>query len=324
MKVKNYLLIFALSFSLFACGTNLSGVQTPVPTLTPLTGVETALATSTPFVEELASFTPYPTFTSPTIAPEVTDKPTDFSPILYGGNLYGSEFFLLVGGVSRDAWLTPEESVARFSGEVTYSLNTMTQQSKYFVWGKMPKLSPSCKIYTIGIDAGLDEAGFVGVVDGWDVVKRDVAALSDDEEYYQQAVTDWLIGEGVTAPQIGSLQILRVDIKGDGTDEVFLAASHLDGSQHTTKVGDYSIVLMRKVVGNFVLTVPLLEDIYTSQQEEITFPQTYSIANFIDLNRDGVLEVVVDVQKWEGFGAVVYQINDQEVTQVLKTITCSL
>lgn len=323
MKEKKFLLIFALSLSMFSCGTNLSGIHPPVPTLTPLAGMETAWATSTPFVEDIASSTPLPAFTSSTIVPELTEKPTNFSPVLYGEKLYDSEFFLLVGGVSRDAWLTPDESVARFSGKVTYSLNTMAQKSKYFVWGNAPEFSSPCKIYTLSTDARLDEAGFVGVVDGWDVTKRDVAILSDNGEYYQQAVTDWLIGEGVTAPQIGSLQILRVDIEGDGTDEVFLDASHLDASQHTTEAGDYSIVLMRKVVGNFVLTIPLINDIYTSQQEEITFPQIYSIANFIDLNQDGVLEVVIDVQKWEGYGAIVYQIDDQEVTQVLKTITCS-
>lgn len=48
------------------------------------------------------------------------------------------------------------------------------------------------------------------------------------------------------------------------------------------------------------------------------FPRTYSIANFIDLNQDGVLEVVVDIQRWEGFGASVYQISGQNVIQTLK------
>ena len=48
--------------------------------------------------------------------------------------------------------------------------------------------------------------------------------------------------------------------------------------------------------------------------------KTYSIgiANFIDLNQDGVLEVVVDIQRWEGSGAAVYQVEDRTVTQVLK------
>jgi hypothetical protein len=50
----------------------------------------------------------------------------------------------------------------------------------------------------------------------------------------------------------------------------------------------------------------------------MTYPRTYSLANFIDLNQDGVLEVVVGFEKWEGFGAMVYQVNAQELTQALQ------
>jgi hypothetical protein len=92
----------------------------------------------------------------------------------------------------------------------------------------------------------------------------------------------------------------------------------LDESQHTTKAGDYSVVLMRKVIGNETATIPLAADFYISQEPEITYPRTYSIGNMVDLNQDGVMEVVVDIQKWEGFGAIVYQINGQNVTEALR------
>jgi hypothetical protein len=205
----------------------------------------------------------------------------------------------------------------RFSGEVTYSLSNMTQEAKYFLWGKAPELSWTCKMYTIGTDAGLNEGGFVGVVDGWTVTKRDVAELSADGEFYQQVVIDWLTGEGVSDPQIASLYVYRVDLEGDGSDEIFISASHLDDSQHTTKAGDYSIILMRKVIGNNAITDLVVGDVYDSKDQEITYPRTYSLANFIDLNQDGVLEVVVSFQKWEGFGASVFQIDGQDVTQTL-------
>jgi hypothetical protein len=35
------------------------------------------------------------------------------------------------------------------------------------------------------------------------------------------------------------------------------------------------------------------------------------------LNQDGILEVVVAYQKWEGFGASVYQAAGRELRQVL-------
>ena len=248
---------------------------------------------------------------------EVLEKPVGFSPVLYGGKQYDSTFFLLLGGVGRDEWLTPDESLARFSGEVTYSLHSQTQAAKYFLWGETPEFSQTCGVYTIGTEASLDEGGFVAVADGWPIMKRETTELSDEAKFYQEAVFNWLAAQGVTAPQSGTLQVLRVDLENDGTDEIFISATHLDESQHLTRAGDYSIVLMRKVIGNEVVTELVVGDVYASRNDELTYPRTYTIANFIDLDQDGILEVAVAYQKWEGFGASIHQVAGPEVWQVL-------
>ncbi len=276
----------------------------PLPTVTP--GLLPA-QTSRP--EELPSQTP---------TTEVAAM--DFSPVVYAERYDANTFFLLLGGVSRDGWFTADASAARYPGAATYSLHTMTQGYKYLVQGMAPDFSPAYQEYSIRTDASLDERGMVGVLDGWDVMKREVTELSADGEFYQQAVADWLTTQGVDEPQLGTLQVFRVDLEGDGADEVFISATRLDESQHMTRSGDYSIILMRKVMGNDVVTLPVVWDVYLSQQDEMTFPCTYSLANFIDLNQDGVLEVVVDIQRWEGDGAAVYQIDGQDITPALKTV----
>jgi hypothetical protein len=352
VRVNVAFLILVVLFSLLACSQSPGPSTTaPTETFTPvISETETALAsevasptpwvtgTETALAAASASPTPWvagtgtalavsaamtqsqislPTLPPSTTSSESTSKPTDFSPILYGGKFYQTSFFLLLGGVTRETWLAPDVSVARLSGEVTYSLHTLMQASKYFVWGKAPEFSPICKMYSVGTDAALDEAGFVGVVDSWEITKRTVTELSTDGQVYHQAVTDWLRTEGVPAPQVDSIHVYRVDIEGDGIDEVFIHATHLDESQHTTKAGDYSVILMRQVVGNEAVTKLVVGDIYRSQDLEITYPRTYTLANFIDLNQDGVLEVVVDIQKWEGFGARIFQIDGQDVIQTL-------
>lgn len=312
--------MFAVIFSLIACSQN-SNIPTDAavtPTFTPwVAGTETALANPTPFVEEIASLTPLPTFPPPSTTQEVMEKPIDFSPVLFGKK-YDKTVFLLLGGAGRGVWYTPDVSALRFAGEATYSLHTLTRANKYFFKGLALKSSPTCNSFFIGTDADIDGIGMVAVLDGWDITKRDVTELPAKNQFYQQVVIDWLIAEGVPSPEIGSLQIFRVDLEGDGADEIFISATRLDGSQHTTKAGDYSVVLMRKVVGNDAVTIPLVADIYSSQGLEINFPRTYSLANFIDLNHDGVLEIVVGIEKWEGFGASVYQIDGQNVIEALR------
>lgn len=261
---------------------------------------------------------PTPTPPPPAFTQEVFVKPTDFSPVLYGGKFYQSSFFLLLGGVSQDGWLSADESVARFSGEATYSLHSMVYEAKYFVWGRAPEYSPAYGMYSVSTDAMLDEGGMVATLDGWPVTKWEATELSPDSDIYRQAVLDWLAKQGVADPQVGSLRIFRVDLENDGSDEIFLSATRLDDSQHTTKAGDYSIVLMRKIMGDDVMTIPFMADVYSSRETEITFPRTYSLANFIELNQDGILEVVVAFEKWEGFGAIVFQVDGQQVIQSLR------
>ena len=303
------LILSACSTPASAPAAQLESTAPPLPTLS-------LLPTFTP------SPLPFPTSTSiitspSTFTPITMEKPTDFSPVIYGGKFYQMPFFLLLGGVSKDKWLAPEESVERFSGEASYSLHTLLQENKYFFWGTSPEFFPTSQSYSIHTDADINEVGLLGVLDGWTITKRTVTELSADGQFYQQAVLDWLTTEGVSAPQPGVLHVFRVDIEGDRVDEIFISASHLDESQHTTKAGDYSVVLMRKVVGNDAVTVPIVGDVFHSQELEITYPTTYSLMNFIDLNQDGVLEVIVDTQKWENISARIYQINGQDVIQAL-------
>lgn len=338
IRVKTSFLVLVLLFSLIACSQRLVAsisIETPTPAAAVdaspspwVAGTEAALAGPTPWIAgtetaqaaltaETLNQDVLPTFPPPTLAPILVENPTDFSPVLYGGKVYQATFFLLLGGVSRETWLSPDISVSRFAGEVTYSLHSFTQESTYFLWGKSPQFSPTCKAYSVSTGAALDESGFVGVVDGWDITKRPATELSADGQFYSQVVSDWLTGEGVSVPEVDSIHVYRVDLEGDGTDEVFISATHLDDSQHTTKAGDYSIVLMRQVVGNEAVTKLIVGDVYRSQDLEITYPRTYSLANFIDLNQDGRLEVVVEIRKWEGFGARVFQIDGEDVLPAL-------
>ena len=301
-----------------ATATPFAAVPSPTPWVE---GTQTALANQPlSMTMDSANLTALPTFSFQEVTQQTVERPTDFSPVLYGGNLYGKSFFLLLGGASQNGWIEPAESFARFSGEVTYSLNTLMIPSKYFVWGKAPQFSPTCQNYFVETDAPLEEPGYTAVVDGWNITKREVTELADDGSVYEEVVLNWLKSQGVDTPQPGTLQIVRTDLEGDGVNEIFISATHLDGSQHITNPGDYSIVLMRRAVGNEAVTIPLEANVYSAENSGTTFPRTYSLANFIDLNQDGVMEVVVDIRKWEGFGARIFQINGQNVTQVLSAV----
>jgi hypothetical protein len=240
----------------------------------------------------------------------------DFSPILYGEKYDANTFFLLLGGVQAGKWITPEQAATLIQGTTEYDIH-IPGLEMFQVLGYAPESTPIRPgQYTIASDSTRGDFGMLGVAHGWPVRQGQVEELSPENETYKQVVLDWLREAGVADPQLGPLHIYRVDLEDDGADEIFLSATHLDESQHTTRSGDYSIVLMRKVVGNDAVTIPLVADIYPSKEAVVTYPRIFLLSNFVDLDQDGALEVIVDYHRWEEDGAVIYTIDGQRVVQV--------
>jgi hypothetical protein len=163
----------------------------------------------------------------------------------------------------------------------------------------------------------------VGVASGWTLRTRTATELSSDNPSYVQALKDWFQAQGTLPAEIHLTHILQTDIEGDGIDEILLSASYFkDPSGHLTATGDYSIVLMRKAIGNQVITIPLVKDYYVSNVSggELSYPNTYRVLDTLDLNQDGTLEVIVGVTRWEGLGALIYQVDGQNIQEVLRAI----
>ncbi|HXG24055.1 MAG TPA: hypothetical protein VNJ09_05815, partial [Chthonomonadales bacterium] len=258
----------------------------------------------------ISSLPPFPTFTP------FPDLDQFFSPVLYG-----NDSFLLLGGIRTEGWLSGVQAAQYIFTEMDYDF--FNPNGSIQLRGNALEFDPVCRNHFMHSTVVLPEP-MVGVTSGWISEKRGARELSTDDPFYAQAVREWFQSQGNSPEEIHITRILETDIEGDGVNEVLLSASYFKEKPQPfyTETDDYSVVLMRKVTGNDVVTVPLVKDYYVSTvpELEISYPNTYTLAATLDLNRDGTLEVVVDVRRWEGWGAIVYRVDGQNVREVLRAI----
>jgi hypothetical protein len=246
-------------------------------------------------------------------------QPEPDAPAAIIARVEGMSSFILVGGSLNGAWVGSEEMLAALSVDQTYQLYSADQ---FLGVGKGDFLDyePICK--ETFVDLAFADAGqhVLGLSGDWPALPRIPQELAVDFEVYLEAVAGWLVDQAPSQPVVMIEKIWRVDMEGDGADEVFINATRFsEPSGHSVEPRDYSVVLMRTVIGNEVVTVELVGDYYP-ESVELQFPLTYSLEFIGDLNGDGRLEVVVGVTRWEGVGVLVFEIDHENVEQVLSVM----
>ncbi len=259
---------------------------------------------------------------TPTNLPSVTLSAADFTPILYRDNFSGYNEFQVIGGVQDGNWLPANVVADQVGFEQAFDLYANGYAGVAITKDNgAPVFNSRCGETYIGSDFSTYIPNLIGVAQDWEVTYRPWGGTALDSPVYYAAVADWLVSQGFTLPYVQISRILRVDLEGDGVDEVFISAAYFnDESGHMAEQGDYSIILMRKLVGSEVVTVPVVAELYTSPTAELVFPFTYSLASLLDLNQDGNLELIVEVTRWEGSGVILYQVDGTNVIEALRAV----
>ena len=146
---------------------------------------------------------------------------------------------------------------------------------------------------------------------------RVVRSQSTTQPVYINAVAAVLKDNGIANPTVRITQLLRVDLDGDGVTEVVLtASSYVNGVGPSAQAGDYSLVLLRKVINGQVQTTLLEGDFYTDAAE-FAAPNDFNVTAIADLNGDGNMEIAVHGEYYEGAWTSIYEVKGSTVKEVL-------
>lgn len=159
----------------------------------------------------------------------------------------------------------------------------------------------------------------IGVAGPWNALPRVPSVQDTTQRVYKAAVADVLRERDVEIePATVRLdQVLRVDLEGDGTEEVLIVSHRRRGSATTALANDYALVLLRTVVEGTVHQRPLEEEYYPEKCLAECAPSTYWIAAVLDANGDGTMEVVTGFRYFEGEGKRLHAVDRDEPESVL-------
>lgn len=144
---------------------------------------------------------------------------------------------------------------------------------------------------------------------------RIIASLKPDSWEYRKIVRDVVKLDNKFKIDIGA--VLRVDLDGDGTEEMVIAASHpglKDSDMYEPKEGMFSCVLIYGLSGSETKTHVIASQVIGG---EIDFMEKFELKSVADFDGDGKYEVVTGTEYYEGRGAVVSGFEKGKVVEKL-------
>lgn len=165
------------------------------------------------------------------------------------------------------------------------------------------------------------EDDIIAVNGSWDAQPRPPKIQSTDQQEYRDVVSSYLRRVGISRPKVTIFQVLRVDLDGDGTEEVLISANSADNPSIYMSKGDFSVILLRRVARGRAQTIPIVSEVELKNHdvpyETGNWHHKETVAGILDINGDGVMEVVTNYQSVYDAGKIVYEVKGIKPKQVL-------
>lgn len=230
------------------------------------------------------------------------------------------EHGFLIGSGGGGKWVKMEDAAKTLRGGEQYHLYTLTERLGVAKGGKPRSFEEPCPDQQVISLTPKSKNGTIAVAGPWNALPRIPKVQDPTQPIYQKAVTDFLVTKGIRSPKVKITRILRVDLDGNGQEEVLVSATNYftkDGSvPSNTVAGSYSCVLLRRMVGDKVET-QLIDGEFYPKATTFNAPNSYEISAVLDLDGDGRMEVILNTGYYEGGGTAVYSVTGKKPKQVL-------
>ena len=238
----------------------------------------------------------------------------------------------LFGAASDGKWLKAEESARSVKADTTYQIYSLTVKLGEATGSAPKSVDEPCPDTMEVTLSEKPEDGVIALAAPWNALPRKPRMADTTQQVYVDAVRDFLKTKGIEQPKVKIDNILRVDLDGNGEDEVLISATNYfskDGRMPMrSPAGSYSMVLLRRVVAGKVETQLIAGEFHPkaypkAAQEEGRFdaPNAYKVIATLDLDGDGKMELVVGSNYYEGEEITIYRC-DPKKSEALLSVSC--
>jgi hypothetical protein len=227
----------------------------------------------------------------------------------------------LMGGWSPRGWLKDKAAAPLLRGGETYRFYNLSGEVGSGGGSRPAPLDEDGPCTeTLGVsfsDPPQVKGDLVAVGGPGQALPRRPRVLSTDQQVYRDAAAAILRQKGISSPVVRLTQVIRVDLEGDGEEEVLVTATHYaKGLGPRAVPGDYSLVFLRQVVQGKVVTHIVAGDFFP-KGVKFGAPGAHKVGAILDLNGDGVMEIVLCGRYYEGDWATAYQLRKGKVSEIL-------
>jgi hypothetical protein len=224
----------------------------------------------------------------------------------------------LLGGVENGKFVDAKTTAAKLKGGENYTLFGIEGVNEgEFTIAKPENDQDVCEdFYYVEPSEGIVSGVALGDGYKWNPMPRVPKSIDLNGAVYKKAVADVLRTKGIVKTTIKLTQAVRIDLEGDGTEEVLIAATFYKGGlQASSAKNDYSFILLRKIVGGKVQNIVVAGDFLT-KASDFGAPNEYEISAIADLNGDGKMEMILYGAYYEGASAWAVEMKGNKPTDI--------
>jgi hypothetical protein len=166
------------------------------------------------------------------------------------------------GASENGKWVKADQAAKSVANKTTYQVYSLTKQVTQITADKPTSAEEPCPDTLMVSLSSKPKEGVIGLAAPWNALPRKPIIADNAQSVYVDAVRDFLKSHAIADPKVRITRILRIDLEGDGEDEVLISATNYfseDKSDHSAapfpeapiespRRGSYSVVILRRVV----------------------------------------------------------------------------